>query len=155
MKRKQKNIPSYRLHKASGRAFVELNGHRHYLGPYDNDATRQAYHRLINEWLDHDRQLPIASDQITVVQMVQRFWQHAKIHYRRPDGSLTSEPDNYRQAIRPLVQLYGEIPACQFGPRSLRAVRHRMVEMGWCRTNINKQVNLGPRPVTGRKSSVK
>ena len=109
MKRKQKRIPSYRLHKASGRAFVELNGRRHYLGPYDNDATRQAYHRLINEWLDHDRQLPIASDQITVVQMVQRFWQHAKVHYRRPDGSPTNEPDNYRQAIRPLVQLYGEM----------------------------------------------
>ncbi len=31
-------------------------------------------------------------------------------------------------------------PAAEFGPRALAAVRHQMVQMNWCRSNINKMV---------------
>jgi len=40
-----------------------------------------------------------------------------------------------------IKQLYGMTPAAGFGPKALQAVRQKMVESGWCRTNINKQVN--------------
>jgi len=36
--------------------------------------------------------------------------------------------------------MYGDKPACEFGPRALRVVRRRMIEIGWCRNNINKMV---------------
>jgi len=46
-------LPKYRQQKRKGRnlAFVELNGHRHYLGPYESPESKQAYQRLLAEWL--------------------------------------------------------------------------------------------------------
>ncbi|MHC5056868.1 MAG: hypothetical protein ACYTKD_19460, partial [Planctomycetota bacterium] len=38
--------PKYRLHRKSGRAFVELNGRRIYLGPYESPETRQVGYSL-------------------------------------------------------------------------------------------------------------
>jgi hypothetical protein len=39
--------------------------------------------------------------------------------------------------IAPLNQLYGMLPAKDFGPLALKAVRVKMVESGWCRSTIN------------------
>src|ERR1700722_5914175 len=46
-----------------------------------------------------------------------------------------------RQALRPLRLLYGPTAAADFGPLKLEAVRNEMVQLGWCRTNINSQIN--------------
>ena len=31
--------------------------------------------------------------------------------------------------------------ACEFGPKGLRALQQEMITVGWCRSNINKQIN--------------
>ena len=43
MRYRSDDIPPFRLHKASGRGYVHLDGQRRYLGPYDEPATREAY----------------------------------------------------------------------------------------------------------------
>lgn len=133
--------PKLRRHKASGRGYVELNGHRQYLGPFDAATTREAYHRLIAEWEANGRQTRPKMNDITIVELVALFWAHAKTLYRRANGTFTSELDNYRQALRPLKFLYGSMAVREFGPRALKAVRHKMIESGWSRKNINKQVS--------------
>ena len=40
MPRPTQRLPSYRLHKASGQAFVELDGKRLYLGAYGTAASK-------------------------------------------------------------------------------------------------------------------
>ena len=55
--------PKYRLHKATGQALVELDGQRFYLSRYGSAASRQAYHRLIVEWLPQGRLLPVPPGQ--------------------------------------------------------------------------------------------
>jgi len=42
-----------------------------------------------------------------------------------------------RSVIKPLNELYGLLPAKDFGPLALKAVRAKMVESGWCRGTIN------------------
>ncbi len=45
--------PSYRRQgrrNGSDLAFVQIDGRRHYLGPYDTAASREQYHRTIAEW---------------------------------------------------------------------------------------------------------
>ena len=37
--------------------------------------------------------------------------------------------------------LWGRLPAKDFSPKKLKAVRARMVEKGWCRNYVNAQVN--------------
>ena len=38
----------------------------------------------------------------------------------------------------PSVKLYGHTKAVEFGPRGLKTVRQKMIDMGWCRNNINQ-----------------
>ena len=42
-------VPPCRLHKTSGRGYVNLNGRRVYLGRFDLPETRAKYDRLIAE----------------------------------------------------------------------------------------------------------
>ena len=59
MPRLTKQLPKYRKHGASGQVFVELNGHRHYLGPHGTKASKLEYDRLTGEWLANGRR-PLA-----------------------------------------------------------------------------------------------
>lgn len=74
---------------------------------------------------------------LTVNELAVRYWEHAEKHYRKPDGSLTSETTCLKIALRPLKQLYGHTLANDFGPVELRTVRDRMVALGWVRRSIN------------------
>jgi hypothetical protein len=47
-KRKKQRIPS--LRQCNNRGFVELNGRRIYLGPWDASETQEAYNREIAVW---------------------------------------------------------------------------------------------------------
>jgi len=133
--------PKLRLHKGTGQGYVELNRKRIYLGLFEAATTREKYHRLIAEWEAGGRQLLAPAHEITIVEIVQRFWPHAKTHYQKTDRSPAGELENYRQALRPLINLYGTIKAKDFGPRALKGMRHKMVELGWARTYINRQVS--------------
>jgi len=133
-------VPSLRHHKASGQGYVVLNGKPIYLGRHGDPATAQKYHQVIAEWLAAGRQMPIDPEQITVKELLARFWRYARAYYVRADGRPTSELASLRAAFRPLRELYAETKACDFGPRALKAVREEMVRLGWCRGTINKAV---------------
>ena len=135
--------PKYRRQRqthGTDRAFVELNGKRHYLGPYNSPESKQAYHRLLAEWSSHGQQLPVEPEEVTVMELAARFWAHAQDYYCKPDGTPTSELDDIRQALWPLKKLYGYTRASRFGPKSLKAVRKEMIDKGWCRTNVNRAI---------------
>ena len=53
MPRLAQSVPKYRKQNASGQAFVELNGQRHYLGPHG--SKRSAEMNTIGEWLQNGR----------------------------------------------------------------------------------------------------
>lgn len=77
---------------------------------------------------------------VSINQLILAFWDHVQEHYRRPDGSHTTEPDNYRHSLKPLRQLYGDTPATQFSPLKLKAVRRQMIEADLSRGCINQRV---------------
>jgi integrase len=112
------------------------------LGPYDSEESHQEYHRLLTEWRTAGRRLPDqAAGDVTVAELLAAFWDHAAEHYRRPDGTHTSEMGNFKLAFRPLVAMYAHTSAAAFSPKALQAVRARMVEGGAARRTINKWVN--------------
>jgi integrase len=82
----------------------------------------------------------MAPPDLTVVELLTRFWEHAERHYPPTPGSRTSELDNYRHALRPLRRLYGETRAADFGPMELMLVRDEMIAAGWCRNYVNRQI---------------
>ncbi len=136
-------LPSYRLHKPSGQAVVTLNGHDHYLGKHGSPQSRQAFDRLLAEFLASRAPQTSSSaspTDLTVNELLLRYWDHVQAYYTK-DGKPTSEPDTIRQALRPVRELYGDTPALDFGPLALKAVRGAMITRGWCRGYINKQVD--------------
>lgn len=159
-------VPSYRLHKQSGQAIVTLNspgGVRQDvpLGAYGTPASHCKYQRVIAEWNQRGRvpAPPVAgAGNINVAELILRFWEgHVISYYRHPDGTATSEQENYRQALRPLRSLYGNIPANDFDAPKLEAWLLTVTQPlrtvtdptsgeprqlpGWCRTNANKNLS--------------
>jgi len=139
--RRSSRTPKLRFHKSSGQGYVEIDGKRRYLGKYELAKTRQAYHRILAEWEAGGRSLPREQPtELTVHNLVWRFWRFAQRYYRKPDGSQTSEVKNYTQALRPLRVLYGSTKANDFGPRALKVVRTKMIAQDWCRSHINQSI---------------
>jgi integrase len=147
---KKVRVPSYRFHKGSGQAVVVLDGRSIYLGKWDTPESKAEYERVIAEWLANRRRLanpqpsspglPSTPSQLSVTELIVSFWEHAKVHYRHPDGSPTREQDNLRDALKPVRHLYGRTLAQDFGPLALRAVQQEMVQAGLCRTVINDRI---------------
>ena len=64
------------------------------LGTYGTAASRAEHARVIAEWEASGRHLPqtVATvADLTVNEVVARFWPHAEQHYRHPDGTTTNE----------------------------------------------------------------
>ncbi len=140
MPRLKHRVPSYRLHKRSKQAVVTLDGRDFYLGPHGSEVSRREYDRLVGIWQANGRRLPPASAEhsgTSINEIILAFMQHARTHYRRPDGTLTNEITAYRSALRIVKRLYGREPAVEFGPRALITIREEMISKGWVRSNIN------------------
>lgn len=150
MPRRPNPVPAYRLHKPSGQAVVTVRGpdgtrRDLYLGRFNSPESKAEYARLVAEL-----QTAPAAGQVapgpaphrpTVNEVLLAFLKHADAYYRHPDGSPTKEPTSFREALRPVRELYGHTPAAEFGPLALKAVRQRMVESGLCRPVVNRRVN--------------
>jgi integrase len=117
-------------------------------------AVKAAYDRTISEWLArgrmpeppplppanplpvpvHDQPAGAVPDQaelpacLTVLELSVRYLKHAEQYYRRQDGSNTNELTEMRCSLRPLVHLYATLPAHEFSPLKLEAVRELMVK---------------------------
>ncbi len=140
-KDRRQRIPSYRLHKASGLAVVTLNGRDVYLGQHGSAESRSEYDRLISEWIGNGRQLPTdRKGELTVVELLSRYWAHARAYYVK-NGGPTSEQCTINAALRPVRRLYGHTSVESFGPAALKAVRQAMIDQGWCRNHVNKQIS--------------
>ena len=149
MARKPNVFPSYLLHQPTGQARVRIGGRDYYLGPYGSDESRIAYGQLIAKMAGGIEIDPVADSKRgslprnesddpgpSVGELCLVFLKHAETHYVK-NGKETSEVFILKSVIRPLNELYGMLPAKDFGPLALKAVRTKMVELGWCRDTIN------------------
>ena len=134
-------IPSYRHHKPSGRAVVTIDGRDVYLGDWNTASSRREYKRIVAEWTASGGTLPKASNDLTVAELAAAFMRHARIYYRRPDGTASNELDNFKLSIRRLTSIYSRTRAVDFGPLALKAIRQQMIDDRLARRNINHHVN--------------
>jgi hypothetical protein len=106
---------------------VTLAGHDVYLGRFGSPESEERYQRAIAEWLANGRMAPTIASGPTVAEVLVPYVEYCDRYYCRPDGTPTGEADNIRLAIRPLRELYAHLPASDFGPSQLRAVRQRLI----------------------------
>jgi len=78
---------------------------------------------------------------LTVNELILRFWRHVESHYRHADGTPTAEQDNFRLSLKPLKELYGHSLAANFGPLALKTVRKKMIDAKLTRSLINQRIS--------------
>lgn len=139
-------IPSYSLHKPSGRAVVKVKQRSIYLGKHGSEESREAYARIVADILaGREVSPPTPSNQgnptltatVTIGTLVERYQKHASGYYRK-GGKPTTEVASIRCALKYLLDAYSDLPADAFGVGDLRAVRERMVEAGLSRGVCNQ-----------------
>lgn len=143
-KRRAPKLPKYCLHKATGQAYVHLNGADQYLGKHGTFESMQKYSVLVAEHcsgavIEHGHRIS-ADSGLTIAELVLVYLKYAQTYYLK-NGKLTDEVACIKSAVRSLVELYPDLPANDFGPIALKAVRQRMIDGGtMCRSFINKSI---------------
>ncbi len=133
------SVPKYRKHRASKQAVVTIGGRDIYLGPHGSQTSRDQYDRHIAEYLSNGRRAPqVATDDkpFAVKELIAAYWRHAKVYYRK-NGKPTSEISILKIALRELKAFYGEIPADEFSPKKLKAIRDSWIAKGHTLSTIN------------------
>ena len=109
--------PSYRKHKASGRAVVTLDGTDTYVGPNGTAASRKEYDRVIGEWLAAGRRLPARDGAgMSIAELIESYRHFAETYYRKPDGSDSGEIKPIKLAMRQLRKLHGKASVSDLRP---------------------------------------
>lgn len=145
-------IPKYRLHKPSGRAVVRLKGRDIYLGVHGTPDSRVEYQRVIAEWVaagglipppqanEHGAEQRATAAAVSIDELNLSYLAFAESYYIK-NGERTHEVENIRDAVKPLVLMYGKLAVNDFGPSALKAVRQTMIDKGWSRSYTNSQIN--------------
>lgn len=139
--------PIIRRH-VRGHAFCRWQGREYYLGPYGSQESIERHARLLVELAAGKR--PVGGARggsggsnhggcsghagILIKELVARFLD-ASARQRS-----AREHEQYVYTLAPLLALFGESPAAEFGPRALRTVQADMVRRRWCAAQVNRRI---------------
>jgi len=137
-------LPKYRHHKGTGQAFVQIKGHRHYLGKWNTQASKERYAAFVAELAISPAAVVVPSAKapaITVVELVAAYLDFAQGYYQK-NGQPTRSLDNIRRAIKVIKATYGREPATDFTPLRLLAIQTQLATAEHTRSYVNKQVGI-------------
>jgi integrase len=142
MARPKNPVPAYKHHKPTNSARCWIDGRWVPLGRFNSPESKAEYERIcaIHRVGSSSSAITNRLAEPSINEVLLAFWTFAEKHYRKPTGEPTTELNEYGYALRPLRELFGTTRAAAFGPLALQTVRNRMIELGWCRTRVNKQV---------------
>jgi integrase len=135
--------PAYLLHKASGQAKARYRGKDHYFGRFGSPESREAYARFLANLPELEAPAPAArpDPDLPVSVLILRYFRYAEAYYVK-NGVPTGEHVTVRSSLRPLLEMFGDLPGREFGPKRLKEVREAMIKMGWSRYYINKATGI-------------
>ena len=116
-------VPKLCRHKAKARAYVTIEGRVHYLGPWPEGAKAPSaevvakYKMLVGRVMLGQGPEPMADGRVTVGELVGHFMSFLKEEGTHHDFQ------TFRGVVVPLLALSEGLPAEEFGPNKMRAVR--------------------------------
>jgi integrase len=144
---RRKLAPSYVEHKQSGRGrlvWYDATGTRQQKllpGVFGSPESLTAKARLEMELAaSPTRQPAIEPSAFTVAQLLDIYLDHAERHYRGPDGKPTSKLSEVKSVITVVLEYHSDLPAGEFTPLKLKAVRQKWVDAKRVRTECNRCV---------------
>lgn len=163
MEHAHESEPRMLRHRRWNRAFMVVrdpDGKRRQvtLGAWGSPEAQRCYQIELAKWYARQRRGEAEAEvvatepdaSLTVAGAAGRWMLHCEAYYRHADGTPTSEVANCREAVRPLLDLFGDQAASAFSSKKLHAVRDRMIHGDprkpagkrriWCRTLANQAV---------------
>jgi integrase len=133
-------VPKYRKHSSRDKAFVELNGKRHYLpGSYNSHESRNAYRKFI-----HDLHGPIVTRAVTarmsIAGLVEAYMDHASTYYPRSHHHKRGEYYNIHAALIPFADKHGKEAVEDWTPSHLSAYQDFLAKKKLSRNYVNTQI---------------
>lgn len=107
------------------------------------DEVVEAYNRAVARWLAAQANGPAVAiaPGCTIAQLVDAYLEYAEKTYRKRDQP-TRYVSNTRSAVRPLVEMFGSLPAEAFTASDLRTIRELWErEARWNRATINASLD--------------
>lgn len=150
MPRSSVKDPKYCLHKPSGQACVYEpgTGAIRYLGLHGSEESLVRYRQFLAE-LQESRSAreagialaPSGAPQ-TIAETLLAYRAFAKTYYVGPDGLPNKEFVELGLALKPLRELFGNLPAAEFGPKKLKTLRQYLIdEQQLSRGVVNARIN--------------
>src|SRR5262245_2636227 len=118
----------------NGRARINLDGQSVYLGLFGSAESHAEYARQKALWESGVRRIPPAGRDVNLEGVIARFWDQHAVDYYRGKQELVS----FRHALRPLRELFADLPAADFRAFHLQDAMKHMVGYGWCRATVNR-----------------
>lgn len=138
-----RKVPQYRRH-ANGQAFVyhrsiANKAHRMYLGKYGSEESLRAYRAFLKRVeASEPSEVTLPPDcAATIDELVLAYDEHAREHYSRPGGGMSTEYDSMRHALKFLLDLFGPTLGFEFGPKALKTIQRHMVKQNLSRQYVN------------------
>jgi integrase len=138
-------IPRILRRKDRNLAFVLIEGKRYYVGTWsDEGLSPEAEVNRLRVWSEYCAKRGVVREScvpVTVAVLVDRFLRYAEGHYVK-HGRRTGTYDRFLDSVKPLFQLYADVPVAEFTPLALKAVRNVMLDSGkLCRETINSRID--------------
>jgi hypothetical protein len=109
-------------------------------GSHDSEESKTAFGRLQLELASSPSKVFAVSSSVTINELLLAYIEHAAKHYVDPKGNPTNEQLLVKIVSRNTRAVYGDLPASEFGPLALKAVRQKFIDLGWCRKTVNQQI---------------
>jgi integrase len=117
-------------------------------GPFGSAESKKAFGLLV---LEHDAVPAVAAAAKlnptgpSVAEVLLAYLEHATRHYQKPDGKPSSELAEVKLVCRAIRELYQDLPAAEFTPLKLKAVRQGWLAAGLSRGEINRRTRVARR----------
>lgn len=135
-------IPSLKLHRATGRAYVYYKGKRWYFGKWKSTEAEEAYKRFLADLIAPEgpvERTAVPAHQVEIVELCAAFLEHAITWYVK-DGEPTAQLGHVKQHIKILRDLYGSTPIANFGPTALQKIQRSLVLNSYSRPGVNSRI---------------
>ena len=131
-------IAKFSYHKSAGQFYVKLDGKFIYLGKNEKSA-QLAYFQLMATRTQKADLVPYATPALgwSVEELAVTYLESVKERYER-----TRSFEDYRQAGRLLVELYGRLNASMFGIVHFESIKKAMAAKGWSMRTANARIDV-------------
>ncbi len=126
VRRKSGNVDQY--------AIVKINGKQITLGRWGTPEARQQYERLKAEV--ESLGCRAVDPEYTVADLAADYLEWAEGYYQK-DGKPTTSIYAARRSAKLIVELYGDTPAAEFGPRRFKTCRNKLIKRNLGVSTIN------------------